>query len=526
MTISSSAAPLDPEIASTLWAAADKLRGSVDASEYKNVVLGLVFLKYVSDRFEQHHAFLAEAVQDPDSEYYIPNEDRRAETVEDQDEYTAENVFWIPFDARWNSLRAAAKQPDIGQRIDQAMDAIEADNTRLKGILPKGYGREAIDPRRLGELVDLISGIGFGSGDHEGKDILGRVYEYFMMKFDLVYGRAAGEFYTPRHVVQLLVNMLEPYEGRIYDPACGSGGMFVQSAEFVAAHGGNTDELSIYGQELNATTWRLAQMNLAIHGLAGNLGDQWGDTFHNDKHPDLRADYIIANPPFNISDWGQPQLRDDRRWEFGVPPAGNANFAWVQHFIHHLAPGGTAGFVLANGSLSTMSGGEGDIRQAIIEADLVDCIVGLPSQLFYTTQIPVSLWFISKGRSGNGTRDRRGEVLFVDARHMGEMADRTHRIFTQGDIDAVATAYHSWRIGDGYNDVEGFTKSATIADIETHGFVLTPGRYVGTAEVEDDGEPFEDAMVRLTDELAEQFAKSRLLEDEIRAQLAKVGYDI
>lgn len=518
--------PLGSELEAILWAAADKLRGSIDASEYKNVVLGLVFLKYVSDRFEEYRAFLVEAGADPDSSYYVEDEERRADQVEDRDEYTAENIFWIPIDARWDVLQASAKQADIGQRIDRAMDAIEAENRRLKGILPKGYGRESLDPRRLGELVDLVGAIGFGGGEHEGKDVLGRVYEYFMRKFDLVYGRAAGEFYTPRHLVRLLVEMLEPYEGRVYDPCCGSGGMFVQSAEFVAAHGGDPDKLSIYGQELNSTTWRLAQMNLAIHGLSGNLGDQWGDTFHNDKHPDLRADYIITNPPFNISDWGQDRLRDDRRWTHGVPPASNANFGWVQHLIHHLAPGGTAGFVLANGSLSSMSGGEGTIRQKLVESDLVDCIVTLPGQLFYTTQIPVSLWFISKARDGDGGRDRRGEVLFIDGRKCGEMVDRTHRILTDEDISKIADTYHAWKKGAGYGDVAGFCKAASLAEIEEHGFVLTPGRYVGVAPVEDDGEPFDERMTRLTGQLAEQFAKGQQLEDKIRDQLAGIGYDI
>lgn len=512
----------------TLWQAADKLRGNLDASEYKNVVLGLIFLKYVSDAFAERRAFLEAATADPDSEYHIPDPDQRDLVLEDRDEYIAANVFWMPPEARWSHIQSKAKQPDIGQVIDTAMDLIEKDNARLRGVLPKDYGRPALDKRRLGELVDLIAGIGFGAKDRD-RDLLGRVYEYCLMKFDAEYGRAAGEFYTPRSVVGLLVEMLEPFGGRVYDPCCGSGGMFVQSARFVEEHGGSVNDLSVYGQELNANTWRLAKMNLAIRGIEADLGDQWGDTFHDDKHPDLKADYCLANPPFNVSDWGGELLTEDQRWKYGTPPKGNANFAWVQHIVHHLAPGGTAGIVLANGSMSTQQSGEGDIRKRLVDANLVDCMVALPGQLFYTTQIPVCLWFLARDRQNGKFRDRRGEVLFIDARKMGEMVSRTHRVLTDEDIAKISRAYHAWRgqekDGD-YEDVAGFCKSAPLEEIVEHGYILTPGRYVGAEDIEEDDEPFDDKMARLTAQLAEQFAESAELEQRIRANLAEVGHEL
>lgn len=512
-----------------LWEAADKLRGNLDAGEYKHVVLGLVFLKYVSDSFDRHHAFLASEVAREGSEYYMADEGSRAEVLEDRDEYLAANVFWVPAAARWSHIRGQAKQHDVGSVVDRAMDELERTNPSLQGVLPKNYARPALDKRRLGELVDLISDIGFTDGDGDN-DVIGRVYEYFLGKFAEKEGKGGGEFYTPRPVVQLLVEMLEPYRGRVYDPCCGSGGMFVQSAKFVEAHGGRVDALSVYGQELNATTWRMAKMNLAIRGIEADLGEQWDDTFHDDQHPDLRADYVLANPPFNISDWGGAQLRDDARWRYGAPPAGNANFAWLQHIIARLAPGGTAGVVLANGSLSSQQSGEGEIRRRLVEDDLVDCIVALPPQLFYTTQIPACLWFLARDRHDSGFRDRRGEVLFVDARQMGQMVTRTQRVLTREEIQRVAATYHAWRgeagAGD-YADQPGFCKAASLDEIASHHHVLTPGRYVGAADNDDeDDEPFEKKMARLTDELAEQFAESQELENRIRRNLKELGYGV
>ncbi|MBU2755209.1 SAM-dependent DNA methyltransferase [Acidithiobacillus sp. CV18-2] len=506
-------------IETTLWAAADKLRGHLDAADYKQVVLGLIFLKYISDAFaHRYRELVAEADSGADPE--------------ERDEYTAEGVFWVPQDARWPALQAAAKQPDIGKRIDAAMDAIERDNPRLKGVLPKGYARASLDQRRLGELVDLIGGIGLGSPEQQSKDMLGRVYEYFLSQFASAEGKRGGEFYTPASVVRVLVEMIAPYKGRIYDPCCGSGGMFVQSEKFIEAHGGKIGDISVYGQESNPNTWKLALMNLAIRGIEADLGKEAKDTFHHDLHPDLRADYILANPPFNISDWGGDLLQDDKRWAYGKPPAGNANFAWVQHMVHHLAPHGVAGFVLANGSMSSNTSGEGEIRKNLIEANLVDCMVAMPGQLFYSTQIPVCLWFLAKdrtdGRGLNGRElyERTGEILFIDARKMGFMADRTHRELSDEDIQKIARTYHLWR-GDEdgeYEDIPGFCKAASIEDIRKHGHVLTPGRYVGTAASEEDDEPFEEKMARLTKELAEQFAEGRRLEDEIRKNLGSLGY--
>ncbi|MGH2683918.1 MAG: type I restriction-modification system subunit M [Actinomycetota bacterium] len=499
-----------------LWAAADKLRGHMDSAEYKHVVLGLIFLKYISDAFEERHQQLqAEVDEGADPEH--PDEYRRA------------NVFWVPPEARWSHLQANAKQPEIGKLIDDAMDAIERENPSLKGVLSKDYARPALDKQRLGELIDLIAGIGLGGEENRAKDVLGRTYEYFLSQFASREGKKGGEFYTPRGVVRLLVEMIEPYKGRVFDPCCGSSGMFVQSEEFIRAHGGGLKDVSIFGQESNPTTWKLAKMNLAIRGVEANLGPHHADSFHNDLHADLKADFLLANPPFNDSDWGGDRLRDDKRWRYGVPPPGNANFAWVQHFIHHLAPTGIAGFVLANGSMSSNQSGEGEIRKNIVEADLVDCMVALPDRLFYGSGIPVCLWFIARDKSGKPTRgggelrDRRNETLFIDARQMGEMVDRTHRELSDEEIGRIARTYHAWRgeAGAGeYEDVPGFCNGATIEEIQENGHVLTPGRYVGAPEAEDDDEPFELRVKRLSAELEEQFAESGKLEREIRRGLA------
>ncbi len=514
-----------------LWQMADALRGSMDAAEYKHVVLGLIFLKYISDAFEeQHERLLGQVAEGADPE--------------DPDEYRAENIFWVPREARWAHLQASAKQPGIGETLDTAMEAIERDNPILKGVLPKDYARPALDKQRLGQLIDLMSNIAVGDEAARSKDVLGRVYEYFLSQFASAEGKKGGEFYTPRCVVKLLVEMLEPYEGRVYDPCCGSSGMFVQSVEFIRAHAtgngnGNGDgaanglrvgskvagSISIFGQESNYTTWRLARMNLAIRGIEGQIAH--GDTFHDDRHPDLKADFILANPPFNVSDWGGERLRDDKRWQYGVPPARNANFAWVQHMVYHLAPTGVAGFVLANGSMSSQQSGEGEIRKNLIEANLVDCMVALPGQLFYSTQIPACLWFLSRDRKNGGFRDRRGEILFIDARNMGEMVDRTHRELTDADIARIADTYHAWRgekdAGE-YEDVPGFCKSATLEEVRKHKHVLTPGRYVGVEPEEDDGEPFEEKMTRLVAQLRMQQAEVAKLDAAIAANLRELGF--
>ena len=504
----------------------------MDAAEYKHVALGLIFLKYISDAFEERYARLeAERVDGADPE--------------DPDEYRAENIFWVPQEARWAHLKAKARQPSIGWLVDDAMTEIERDNPVLNDVLPKDYARPALDPQRLGQLIDLVSNIQVGDEDARSRDVLGRVYEYFLSQFAGAEGKKGGEFYTPRCVVKLLVEMLEPWQGRVYDPCCGSSGMFVQSIEFIRAHatgngnGGHAKgDISIYGQESNYTTWRLAKMNLAIRGIEGQIAH--GDTFHNDRHPDLKADFILANPPFNVSDWGGDRLADDRRWQYGIPPKGNANFAWVQHIVHHLAPTGTAGFVLANGSMSSSQSGEGAIRKSLIEAELVDCMVALPGQLFYSTQIPACLWFLARDRTGglpsrDGTvrqprpfRDRRGEVLFIDARKLGRMVDRTHRELADEDIARIAGTYHAWRGGesgaDEYADVPGFCKSAALEDVHSHGHVLTPGRYVGAEPQEDDGEPFEAKMKRLVAELHEQQAEGVRLDAAIKANLTALGF--
>lgn len=510
-----------------LWLAADKMRKNMDAAEYKHVVLGLIFLTYISDAFEEHQAKLREGTADPDSEWYVKDAKQRYAVLEDRDEYLAVNVFWVPKEARWSYLQAHAKQPTIGKLIDDAMVAIERDNPRLKGTLPKDYARPALDKQRLGELIDLIGTIGLGDAEHKGKDILGRVYEYFLSQFASAEGKKGGQFYTPRCVVRVLVEMLAPYKGRVFDPCCGSGGMFVQSEKFVEAHGGRIGDIAIYGQESNPTTWRLAKMNLAIRGIDCDLGAENADSLRRDLHKDLKADYVLANPPFNDSDWGGEHLRQDVRWKYGTPPTGNANFAWVQHFIHHLAPDGIAGFVLANGSMSSNQSGEGEIRKAIIEAGLVDCMVALPGQLFYSPQIPVCLWFLARNKHDKRFRSRPGETLFIDARKLGVLIDRVHRELTDEEIARVAGTYHAWRGDKGagkYKDVPGFCKSAKTAEIAEHGYVLTPGRYVGAEEVEDDDEPFDDKMKRLTATLYEQFAESRKLEKAIRSNLEGLGY--
>lgn len=503
-----------------LWAAADALRGSMDAAEYKHVVLGLIFLKYVSDAFEEYHA-------------QLERERDEGADPEDPDEYRAKNIFWVPPEARWQQIQAQARQPTIGKVVDDAMLAIERDNPALKGVLPKDYARPALDKQRLGQLIDLLSNIRVGDEAAREKDVLGRVYEYFLGQFASAEGRRGGEFYTPQCVVKLLVEMIEPYRGRVYDPCCGSGGMFVQSMNFIRAHAtGNGNggcrggaltrpraDISIYGQESNYNTWRLCKMNLAIRGIEGQIAQ--GDSFHDDRFPDLRADYILANPPFNVSDWGGERLREDKRWKYGIPPANNANFAWVQHMLHHLAPGGVAGFVLANGSMSSNQSGEGDIRRAIIEDDLVDCMVALPTHLFYSTQIPACLWFLRRGKG----EARRGQVLFIDARQMGRMVDRTHRELTDEDIRKIADTYRRWRSGDAaYANEPGFCKSAALEEIRKHGYVLTPGRYVGAAPKEEDGEPFEEKMRRLTAEWRTQMEEARRLDEEIRRNLEELGF--
>ena len=505
-----------------LWDAADALRGNQEPSEYKHVVLGLVFLKYISDRFETRRREIEAAVSDPASDDFIPNEASRLRRLEDHDEYTGRYVFWVPAEARWETVQAKAKLPEIGQVIDAAMDAIEHENPGIRGVLPRNYGREGLDKGRLGQLVDLIGSIGFTeTDDHGSDDVLGRVYEYFLGQFaGKETGKDAGAFYTPRSVVKTLVEMLEPFRGRVYDPACGSGGMFVQSAEFVKAHGGKRTDISVFGQEFTDTTWKLAKMNLALRGIEADLGDRSADSFTQDLHPDLRFDYILANPPFNVSNWWDAKLGDDPRWKYGTPPAGNANFAWVQHFVHHLSPRGAAGFVLANGSLSSKQGGEGEIRRKLVEDDLVDCIVAMPDKLFFNTGISVSLWFLSRDRHGNGHRKRKGEVLFIDARKLGRMETRRLRVLDDTDVARIADTYHMWRNHrGGYEDLPGFAKAASRDEIAAHDFVLTPGRYVGAEEAEADDEPVEEKISRLTNELYMEFERGRELEAAIRQQL-------
>ena len=486
-----------------IWDAACVLRGNMDASEYKSVVLGLIFLKYISDRFdEKYQALLAEGDG----------------FEEDVDEYTSEGIFFVPENARWNVIASNAHIPEIGTIIDEAMRAIEKENKRLKDILPKNFARPELDKRRLGDVVDLFTNIKMVDAG-SSKDILGRTYEYCLSKFAEQEGKLAGEFYTPSCVVRTLVEVLQPYNGRVYDPCCGSGGMFVQSAKFVENHRGNINDISVYGQDSNPTTWKMAQMNLAIRGIDADLGKFNADTFFNDCHPTLRADYIMANPPFNLSDWGADKLTDDVRWQYGMPPAGNANFAWLQHMIHHLAPNGKIGMVLANGSLSSQSGGEGEIRKNIINADLVECIIAMPTQLFYTTQIPVSLWFLAKNKK------QKGKTLFIDARKMGTMVSRKLRELTDSDIAKIAETYNTYTEGS-LENVKGFCAVVNAEEIARQDYILTPGRYVGIEEQEDNSEPFEDKMNRLTSELSQLFAKSHELEAEIKGKLGAIGYEL
>jgi len=494
-----------------LFLAADKLRKNLEPSDYKHVALGLIFLKHISNAFEAKHAALL--AEDPAA-------------AEDADEYLAENVFWVPKKARWSHLQANAKQPAIGKLIDEAMAEIEKSNPGLKGVLPKDYNRPALDKVMLGELIDLISGIAMGEPSDKAKDLLGRVYEYFLGGFAGSEGKRGGEFYTPRSVVRVLVEMLEPYKGRVYDPCCGSGGMFVQSEKFVESHGGRIGDIAIYGQESNYTTWRLAKMNLAVRGIDADI--RWNNegSFHKDELKDLRFDFILANPPFNVSDWGGERLREDARWTYGTPPVGNANYAWLEHILSHLAPNGTAGVVLAIGSMSSAQSGEDAIRKAMVEADVVDCMIALPGQLFYSTQIPACLWFLARNKNPGGKlRDRRGEVLFIDARKLGTLMDRTRKEFSDDDIAKIAASYHAWRQGKSYEDVPGFCKAAKLEEIRDHKHVLTPGWYVGAADIEDDDVPFAERFAALREKLGEQFAEGDRLAATIRAKLREVSVD-
>lgn len=511
----------DLNFSTELFKAADKLRGNLEPSEYKHVALGLIFLKYISDAFDGLHVKL-------EADGYAD--------AEDPEEYLAENVFWVPKEARWDHLQASAKRPEIGKLIDEAMEAIERfpSNEGLKGVLPKNYARPTLNKTMLGELIDLFSNIGMHDTSDKAKDLLGRVYEYFLSGFASSEGKRGGEFFTPRSVVRTLVEMLEPYKGRVYDPCCGSGGMFVQSEKFIEEHGGRRNDIAVYGQEINHTTWRLAKMNLAVQGIDADI--RWNNegSFHRDELPDLKADFILANPPFNISDWGGERLTEDARWKFGIPPKGNANFGWLQHIIHHLAPRGTAGVVLANGSMSSQQSGEGEIRKAMIEADQVDCMVALPGQLFYSTQIPACLWILARDKSANGHRDRRGEILFIDARKLGFMVDRVRREFTAEDVEKIAGTYHRWRSRPetrakngwaDYTDELGFSKSADLKLVRGHGHVLTPGRYVGAADAEDDGVSFAEKFEGLREKLMAQFAEGRGLEARVERALSGVFAD-
>ncbi len=489
-----------------LWATADKLRNNMDAAEYKHVVLGLIFLKYISDSFEEKHKKLSMRVREKPESYADP---------EDEDEYTVEGVFFVPEKARWSYIQSHAKQPEIGKIIDEAMEEIENKNPKLKGILQKNYARETLNKRSLGELIDLISSIGLGDYESKAKDVLGRVYEYFLGQFADAEGKRGGQFYTPACIVKTLVKMIEPYNGRIYDPCCGSGGMFIQSEKFVEEHKGLVDNLSIYGQESNSTTWKLANMNLAIRGIEADI--KLGDSFHNDGHPDLRADFILANPPFNISDWGAEHLQEDARFKYGMPPKGNANYAWIQHMIYHLSRKGVAGFVLANGSMSSNTSGEGEIRKKLLEAGLVDAIVALPSQLFYNTMIPACLWFIRQKKE-----KRVKETLFIDARNMGYMINRKNKNLSDENINKISETYHKWQKGEDVDEL-GFVKSATLEDIEKQGFVLTPGRYVGVPEEEDDGIPFEEKMKGLVKDYRDSVKEGTILDREIEKNLKGLG---
>jgi len=501
----------------TLFKAADKLRKNMDAAEYKHIVLGLIFLKYISDSFEELYAKIKEGKGD----YADAN-------PEEADEYRAENVFFVPQISRWTYLHAHSKLPSVGKDLDEAMEAIEKENPTLKGILPKVYARPNLDKAALGSLIDLIGNIALGDAVSKSKDLLGRVYEYFLGEFANAEGKKGGQFYTPKSIVKLMVEMIEPYNGRVFDPACGSGGMFIMSEKFIKEHSGNVEDISIYGQESNQTTYRLCRMNLAIRGIDGTQM-KWNTegSFLNDLHKDLKSDFVLANPPFNDSDWSGELLQNDSRWQYGTPPTSNANYAWLQHMIYHLAPKGVMACVLANGSLSSQTNNEGDIRKSLIENDLVDCIVALPKQLFYNTGIPACIWFISRKRIGNGDRKRTGELLFIDASEVGHMYDRTHREFTEEDISQITRTYHEWCKPDGkYEDQKGFCKSANIEEITKNNFVLTPGRYVGIVDEVDDGIPFADKIAGLTKTLSEQMTEEKKLDEEIKKQLANIGFKL
>src|SRR3954447_6809061 len=512
-----------------LFEAANKLRGSVESAEYKHLVLGLIFLKYISDSFRLRREQLEAELADSSSDAYTEDATERAEVLEDRDEYVAENVFWVPEGARWENLLAAAQQPDIARRIDDALEAIESENPRLRNVLPRIYSRAPLSAELMGSLLQTIAKIGFGTGAKEARDTLGRTYEYFIKEFARSEGHRGGEFFTPGPVARLLVEMLQPFAGRVLDSACGSCGLFVQSGRFVEAHGGSPDRISIYGQERNQATWRIGLMNLAIHGLAGEVRYTEAGSLLDDAFPSLKADSVMANPPFNQKEWSTSAVLDDARWKYGAPPVGNANYAWIQHFLHHLAPGGRSGFVMANGSLTTMSGGEGAIRGGLIRDDVVDCIVALPPQLFYTTGIPVCLWFLDRDKASSGERERRGETLFIDARQMGQKISRTQIELTDGEIQRIPRAYHAWRGQQGageYSDELGFCKRITLAEIEAAGLSLSPGRYVGAPDTEEDEIAFEERMATLVDDLADELATNERLAVKVKSALSRIGYEV
>jgi type I restriction enzyme M protein len=511
-----------------LFEAANKLRGSVESAEYKHLVLGLIFLKYISDAFEQRRSELEGELSDPNSKEYVADPQARADELEDRDAYAERSVFWVPEQARWPAILAAASSPEIAKRIDDALTALEADNRELRRMLPRVYSRAPLSAELLGSLVETIAKIGFGKDPGEARDILGRIYEYFIKEFARAEGHRGGEFFTPAPVARLLVEMLEPFKGRVLDPACGSCGLFVQSARFVEAHGGRPQEISIYGQDRNQAFWRIGRMNLAIHGLSGDVRYTQSGSLLDDAFATLKADFVMANPPFNQKEWSTPAILDDVRWAHGAPPTGNANYAWIQHFLHHLAPNGRAGFVMANGSLSTMTSGEGKIRESLVRADVLECIVALPAQLFYTTGIPVCLWFFDRNKASSTQRDRRDEVLFIDARGLGRKISRTQIELTDEEIARIACAYHAWRgsISDDFNDQPGFCHGSDLSEIAAAGFTLSPGRFVGAPDSEEDEVAFEERMATLIDQLAEEMAENERLASEVKQVLAAIGYAV